>query len=177
MENVGLALKQKKGSLFMIFGTSMMILHNTALRRPFPKLKKHSPTRIYMLYPMAQSVACVCVEIDKKMAPQGGIFHCHHHHHRHPKTKSFWRAGLLLPKLKNIQQSSPRVQSRKNMSAWIVGAANNTPACQQEALPARYRCTASLSTYTDMEDRENTQLSYSFVERKRVTFEGSSFRD
>jgi hypothetical protein len=32
---------------------------------------------------------------------------------------------------------------------FTVGAATNTPACQQEALPARYRCTASLSTYTD----------------------------
>jgi hypothetical protein len=79
MENGGRALKQKKGSLFMIFGTSMMILHNTALKRPFPKLKKHHPTNLYMLYPMAQSAACVCVEKDKKMAPQGGIVHCHHH--------------------------------------------------------------------------------------------------
>jgi hypothetical protein len=32
---------------------------------------------------------------------------------------------------------------------FTVGAATNTPACQQEALPARYRRTASLSTYTD----------------------------
>jgi hypothetical protein len=32
-----------------------------------------------------------------------------------------------------------------------VGAANNTPACQTEALPARYRRTASLSTYTDID--------------------------
>jgi hypothetical protein len=100
---------EKKGSLFMIFGTSMMILHNTALKRPFPKLKKHSPTRLYMLYPMAQSVVLVCVEIDKKMAPQGAM-------------------SIVI----NI---------------FTVGAANNTPACQQGALPARYRRTASISTY------------------------------
>jgi hypothetical protein len=31
---------------------------------------------------------------------------------------------------------------------FTVGAANNTPACQPEALPARYKRTASLSTYT-----------------------------
>jgi hypothetical protein len=31
-------------------------------QRPFSKLKKHGPTNLYMLYPMAQSVARVCVE-------------------------------------------------------------------------------------------------------------------
>jgi hypothetical protein len=31
---------------------------------------------------------------------------------------------------------------------FVVGAANNTLVCQQDALPARYRCTTSLSTYT-----------------------------
>jgi hypothetical protein len=64
---------EKKESLLVIFGTSMMILHNTTLQRPFPKLKKHHPTNLYMLYPMTQSVALVCVEIDKQMPPQG---HC-----------------------------------------------------------------------------------------------------
>jgi hypothetical protein len=53
-------LKQEKASILVTFGTSMMILHNTTLQRPFPKLKKHSPTNIYMLYPMVQSVALVC---------------------------------------------------------------------------------------------------------------------
>jgi hypothetical protein len=77
MEKGCLALKQKKASIFVIFGTSMMILHNTTLQRPFPKLKKHHPNNLYMLYPIAQSVACVCVEIDKKMAPQEGIVHRH----------------------------------------------------------------------------------------------------
>jgi hypothetical protein len=43
------------------------------LQTSFPKLKKHHPTNIYMLYPMAQTVALVCVEIDKQMPPQG---HC-----------------------------------------------------------------------------------------------------
>jgi hypothetical protein len=62
------------------------------LQRPFPKLKKHSPTRLYMIYPRVQSVALVCIEIDKKMAPQGGIVHCRHHHE---KAKSFCHAGLL----------------------------------------------------------------------------------
>jgi hypothetical protein len=51
----------------------MMILHNTTLQRPFPKLKKHHPTNLYMLYPMAQSVGLVCVEMDKQMTLQG---HC-----------------------------------------------------------------------------------------------------
>jgi hypothetical protein len=39
----------------------------------FSKLKKHSPTCLYMLYPMVQSGVLVCVEIDKKMPLQG---HC-----------------------------------------------------------------------------------------------------
>jgi hypothetical protein len=39
----------------------------------------HHPTNLYMLYPMAQSVALVCVEIEKKMPPQGHV-HCRHHH-------------------------------------------------------------------------------------------------
>jgi hypothetical protein len=41
-------------------------------KRPFSKLKKHGPTNMYMLYPMAQSIACACVEIDKEMPPR----HC-----------------------------------------------------------------------------------------------------
>jgi hypothetical protein len=43
------------------------------LQTSFPKLKKHHPTRLYMLYPMMQSVSRVCVEKDKKKALQG---HC-----------------------------------------------------------------------------------------------------
>jgi hypothetical protein len=37
----------------------------------FSKLKKHSPTTLYMLYPMAQSVALIFVEKVKKKALQG----------------------------------------------------------------------------------------------------------
>jgi hypothetical protein len=62
------------------------------LQRPFPKLKKHGPTRLYMLYPMVQSVALVCVEKVKKMTPQGGIVHCRHHE----KAESFCRAAVNL---------------------------------------------------------------------------------
>jgi hypothetical protein len=54
-------LIEKSESLFVNFGTSVMILHNTTLQRPFPKLKKHHPTNIYMLYPMVQSVVLVCI--------------------------------------------------------------------------------------------------------------------
>jgi hypothetical protein len=43
------------------------------LQRPFSKLKKHCPTQLYMLYPMVQSGALVCVEKVKKMPPQ---WHC-----------------------------------------------------------------------------------------------------
>jgi hypothetical protein len=68
---------------------------------PFPKLEKHLPTNLYMLYPMAQSIARVCVEIDNKKAR---IVHRHHHHH-----PFFWCAA------------TPQ--------RFTVGAANNTPAC------------------------------------------------
>jgi hypothetical protein len=40
------------------------------LQTSFPERKKHGPTNLYMIYPMAQSVVLVCVEIDKKMPPQ-----------------------------------------------------------------------------------------------------------
>jgi hypothetical protein len=40
------------------------------LQTSFAKLKKRSPTNLYMLYPMMQSVVLVYVEIDKKMPPQ-----------------------------------------------------------------------------------------------------------
>ena len=89
---------KKKESVFVIFGTSMMILHNTTLQRPFPKLKKHHPTNIYMIYPMAQSVLLIFVEIGKKKAPQ---WHCplSSSSHHHEKAKSFCRAGRLLKNL------------------------------------------------------------------------------
>jgi hypothetical protein len=40
------------------------------LQTSFPKLEKHPPTRLYMLYPMVQSVARFRVEIDKQMTLQ-----------------------------------------------------------------------------------------------------------
>jgi hypothetical protein len=55
---------EKKGTLFVIFGTSMMILHNRTLQRPFSKLKKYRPTNLYMICPLMQSVVQFCVEID-----------------------------------------------------------------------------------------------------------------
>ena len=64
---------KEKRSVFAIFGTSTMILHNTTLQRPFPELKKHCPTNLYMLYPIEQSIVLVCIEIDKKTPPQ---WHC-----------------------------------------------------------------------------------------------------
>jgi hypothetical protein len=91
---------KEKASLFGDFWHITMILHIWALQRPFSKLKKHSPTHLYMLYPMVQSVVLVFVEKVKKRALQG---HCPLSSsivHRGPKTKSFWRAGPLLPKSK-----------------------------------------------------------------------------
>jgi hypothetical protein len=64
------------------------------------------------------------------MTPQ---IHCHHHH---PKKQNYL----------NFEYVTHACQ--ENTSAFTVGAANNTPACQLEALPARYRRTASISTYT-----------------------------
>jgi hypothetical protein len=50
-----------------------MILQKKMLQTSFPKLEKHHPTNLYMLYPMAQSVAQFGVEIDKKTPLQ---WHC-----------------------------------------------------------------------------------------------------
>jgi hypothetical protein len=91
------------------------------LQTSFPKLKKHHPTNLYMLYPMMQSVAHVCVEKVKKMPSQ---WHC-----PLSSPKSFWCVATTPQR-------------------FTVGAASNTPACWPEALPARYRRTASISTYT-----------------------------
>jgi hypothetical protein len=71
--NGGLALKQRESILFGDFWHIKMILQLKMPQRPFSKLKKHAPTNLYMLYPMAQSVALFCIEIDKKMPLQ---WHC-----------------------------------------------------------------------------------------------------
>jgi hypothetical protein len=52
--------------LFVIFGATKMILQYRTLQTSFPKLKKHSPTHLYMLYPMLQRFVRECVEIDMK---------------------------------------------------------------------------------------------------------------
>jgi hypothetical protein len=101
---------QEKASILVIFGTSVMILHNWTLQRLFSKLKKHPPTNLYMLYPMVQSFALVCVE--------------------------------------NIQENDTAKALSITIIRFTVAQPNNTPVCQQEALPARYRRTASISTYT-----------------------------
>jgi hypothetical protein len=72
------------------------------LQTSFSKLKKHSPTNLYMLYPMAQSFGLVCVEMDKQMPLQ---WHC-----PLSSPKSFWCAATTPQR-------------------FTVGAANNTPAC------------------------------------------------
>jgi hypothetical protein len=72
------------------------------LQTSFPKLKKHHPTHIYMLYPMAQSVVLICVEIDKELTLQRQC--------PLSSPKSFWWAATTPQR-------------------FTVGAANNTPAC------------------------------------------------
>jgi hypothetical protein len=71
MEKGCLALKQRESIHFGDFWHIKMILQKKMLQTSFPKLKKHTPTRLYMLYPRVQSVALACVEIDKKKALQG----------------------------------------------------------------------------------------------------------
>jgi hypothetical protein len=70
------------------------------LHTSFPKLKKHHPTRLYMIYPMAQSVSCVCVEKDKKKALQG---HC-------PLSSSI----IHRPSSKNKNHFGARARSYQN---------------------------------------------------------------
>jgi hypothetical protein len=59
MENGGLALKQKSISFYEIFWHVKMILQYKMLQTTFSMLKKHSPSNLYMLYPMMQSVALI----------------------------------------------------------------------------------------------------------------------
>jgi hypothetical protein len=108
------------------------------LKTSFSKLEKHSPTNLYMLYPMVQSVARFCSEIDKKSTLQ-----------RHCPLSSSKRNLFRSLNYLNFEYVTHACQA--NTSAWTtVCVAKNTPACQPEALPARYRRTASLSTYTHM---------------------------
>ena len=127
------------------------------LQTSFPKLKKHPPTRLYMLYPKMQSVLLVCVEIDKQMPPQGGIVHCHWksivsiiRNHFGIQILNF---DFIVSKIESISYLNFELcHTLLHTSAWTtVGAANKTPACLPEALPARYRRTAPISTYTDIQ--------------------------
>jgi hypothetical protein len=59
------------------------------LQRPFSKLEKHSPTGLYMLYPMVQSVVLVCVEKVKKKALQGHSPLSSSHHPSSKKQNHF----------------------------------------------------------------------------------------
>jgi hypothetical protein len=68
------------------------------LQRPFSKLEKHSPTRLYMLYPMVQSVVLVCVEKVKKKALQGHSPLSSSIVHRPPKNKIILVRGLAPAK-------------------------------------------------------------------------------
>jgi hypothetical protein len=77
MEKGCLALKQRESIHFGDFWHTNDDFVQLNATNIFSKLKKHPPTNLYMLYLMAQSVALVCVEIDKKRTPQGGIVHCH----------------------------------------------------------------------------------------------------
>jgi hypothetical protein len=125
MENGGPALKQKEKVCFSDFWhfSDNFAQYNTT--RPLPKLKKHHPTNLYMLYPMAQSVALFLVENVKKMT---------------------------------LQKHCPLSSFIITIIHFTVGEANNTPACQPEALPARYRRTASISTYTYTFKNEDFKL-------------------
>jgi hypothetical protein len=74
------------------------------LKTSFSKLKKHHPTNLYMLYPMAQSACLVCVKIDKKLTLQ---MHC----------------PLSIVIIIHFWCTATTPQR------FTVGAANNTPAC------------------------------------------------
>jgi hypothetical protein len=80
------------------------------LQTSFPKMKKHHPTNLYMLYPMAQSIAYVCVEIDKQMPPQGGIVHCHHPSSTIQKQNHFGARARSYQNLNVSRLCSPRVE-------------------------------------------------------------------
>jgi hypothetical protein len=66
-----------------------------------------------MIYPMAQSVARVCVEIDKKMLLQ---WHC-------PLTSSSSSKNKISLNYLNFEFVTHACHT--NTSAWTVGAANN----------------------------------------------------
>ena len=104
------------------------------LQTSFPRLKKHHPTRLYMLYPIMQSVLLVCVEIDKQMPPQGGIVHCHW---KSISTLSIIRNHfgiqilnfeVLFLKIESISYLNFELcHTLLHTSAWTTVGAANTP--------------------------------------------------
>ena len=61
---------KKKGLFLWFLAHEWWVCNKNCYKHLFPKLKKHSPTNFYMLYPMVQSVALVCLEINKKLTLQ-----------------------------------------------------------------------------------------------------------
>jgi hypothetical protein len=147
------------------------------LQTSFSKLEKHSPTRLYMIYPMVQSVVLVCVEKVKKMTPQR---HCPLSsssiiHHPKSKIKIILARRLAPTKIEMRHWRSPCVQlcvtyiinfcvtsiiklnfefchTRLHASAWTdyCWRSQQHPSVRTRSLTCKvhYRRTASLSTYT-----------------------------
>jgi hypothetical protein len=105
-----------------------MILQEKMLQTPFLKAKKHGPTHLYVIYPMIQSVALVCVEIDKKMPLQ------QHVHGHHPKTKSHFGSLNYL----NFEYVTHACQAKHlSVDCWRSQhplRANKGPTCQGTSL-------------------------------------------
>jgi hypothetical protein len=130
IENGRLALEWKERVSFCDFWHIKMISHNKTLKRPFSKLKKHHPTNLYMLYPMAQSVVSFHVEIDKKIPP------C-------PP----WSSSIIQRPNENYFGAQARSYQNLNVKFWMLWDSGNPhrlllaqtthSVCHQEALPAK----------------------------------------
>jgi hypothetical protein len=97
------------------------------LKTSFLKLEKHSPTRLYMIYPMLQSVARFCVEKEKKLILQR---HC-------PLSLSSKNKKLILPRsiflsFEYVTHACPAFTPQRGLLAQPTATA-----CKQEALPAK----------------------------------------
>jgi hypothetical protein len=89
----------------------------------FSKLEKHSPTTLYMLYPMAQSVALFCIEIDKKMQLQ---WHC--------SLSSF----IVTMEKQNHFGARPHLSVSRLAQPTTPQRANKTPYLQGTGAPRHY---------------------------------------
>jgi hypothetical protein len=147
MENGCLALKQKES---IHFGDFWHIHDDFAIKNAtniFSKAKKCSPTILYMIYLMAQSVSLVFLQKVKKMPPQWHIVHCH------------WKSIVHHSKLFKHSKFKFGFYNFKNglfeychtlffhSSAFTVGAANTHcvqkrgPTCQGIDAPRQYQHT------------------------------------